>query len=161
MKQILIALALIAALAVVACGDDDDDSATAASTSGATVQMDGGTLVDSDGAALYTSDQETDGMVRCVEACAEIWVPLTATNPTAADDVSGKLGTVKRPDGARQVTLDGKPLYSFAEDSPGEVTGDGFKDSFDGRDFTWSVVGSAQPSSGDSGNTSDSPDYSY
>jgi predicted lipoprotein with Yx(FWY)xxD motif len=161
MKQILIALALIAALAVVACGDDDDDSATAASTSGATVQMDGGTLVDSDGAALYTSDQETDGMVRCVEACAEIWVPLTATNPTAADDVSGKLGTVKRPDGARQVTLDGKPLYSFAEDPPGEVTGDGFKDSFAGREFTWSVVGSAEPSSGDSGNTSDAPDYSY
>jgi predicted lipoprotein with Yx(FWY)xxD motif len=160
MKATLTLLALIAAVALVACGNDDDGSATASSTSGTTVHMDDGTLVDADGAALYTSDQEMNGKVRCTDACAEIWLPLTAAKPTAADDVSGKLGTVKRPDGARQVTLDGKPLYSFAEDSPGEVTGDGFKDSFAGRDFTWSVVGSAQPSSGDSGNTSDNP-YGY
>jgi predicted lipoprotein with Yx(FWY)xxD motif len=154
MKATLITLALLAAVALGACGGDDDDgNATAASPAGATVRMDGGTLVDADGAALYTSDQEMNGTVRCVEGCAAIWLPLTATNPTAGSDVSGTLGTVKRPDGARQVTLDGKPLYRFTEDPPGEVTGDGFKDSFGGRQFTWSVVGSAQPSSGDTGNT--------
>jgi predicted lipoprotein with Yx(FWY)xxD motif len=163
MKAILIATALMAAVALGACGGDDDDdggSATAASPAGATVRMDGGTLVDADGAALYTSDQEMDGTVRCVDGCAEDWLPLTAAKPSAGSDVSGKLATVKRPDGAQQVTLDGKPLYRFAEDPPGEVTGDGFKDDFGGREFTWSVVGSAQPSSGDSGNTSGS-DYSY
>jgi predicted lipoprotein with Yx(FWY)xxD motif len=152
MKATLITMALIAAVALAACGGDDDDDGS----SSATVRMDGGTLVDSDGAALYTSDQEEDGAVRCVEACADIWVPLTATKPTAGSDVSGELGVVKRPGGARQVTLDGKPLYRFAEDPPGDVTGDGFKDSFAGREFTWSVVGSAPSSSGDSGNG-----YSY
>lgn len=153
MKATLIALTLIAALALAACGGDDDDDGGGGS---ATVRTDGGTLVDADGAPLYTSDQEGDGKVRCVAACADIWVPLIASKPTAGSDVSGKLGVVERPDGTRQVTLDGKPLYRFAEDPRGEVTGDGLKDSFAGREFTWSVVGSAQPSSSDDGNG-----YSY
>lgn len=151
MKATLITLALIAAVALAACGDDDDGGGGSA-----TVRMDGGTLVDADGAPLYTSDQEGNGKVRCVAACADIWVPLTATKPTAGSGVSGELGVVERPDGARQVTLDGKPLYRFAEDSGGEVTGDGLADSFAGREFTWSVVGSARPSSSDDGNG-----YSY
>jgi hypothetical protein len=37
----------------------------------------GDVLVDADGAALYTADQERDGKVRCTTACAEIWIPLT------------------------------------------------------------------------------------
>ncbi len=47
---------------------------------------------------------------------------------------------MKRPDGAEQVTLDGAPLYAFAEDSPGQVTGDGVQDSFGGKAFTWHVI---------------------
>jgi predicted lipoprotein with Yx(FWY)xxD motif len=65
----------------------------------------------------------------------------------------------ERPDGTRQVTLDGRRLYTFVQDEPGEVTGDGFSDAFDGQQFTWHVVsvGSA-PSQG--GGTSDGPfDY--
>ena len=39
-----------------------------------------------------------------------------------------------RPDGSRQVTFDGRPLYRFAEDSDaGTVTGNGIADSFDGQ----------------------------
>ncbi len=66
--------------------------------------------------------------------------PLTAKAPTGSADVTGMLGTVKRPDGTGQVTLDGAPLYTFAEDSPGQVTGDGVQDSFGGKDFTWHVI---------------------
>ena len=36
--------------------------------------------------------------------------------------------------------IDDKPAYTFSEDTPGAVTGDGFSDDFDGRHFVWSVV---------------------
>ncbi len=41
-----------------------------------------------------------------------------------------KLGTIKRPDnGRRQVTFDGRPLYTFDEDAKaGDAKGQGIKD---------------------------------
>jgi hypothetical protein len=50
------------------------------------------------------------------------------------------VATVDRPDGSQQVTLDGAPLYTFTQEGPGEVTGDGASDSFGGEDFTWHAV---------------------
>ena len=36
------------------------------------------------------------------------------------------------------MTLDGRPLYRFAQDgSSGKATGDGVTDSFGGRQFKW------------------------
>jgi predicted lipoprotein with Yx(FWY)xxD motif len=139
---------LIAALALSACGSSGDSAtATAAASTGGdtvmTASVDGvGTvLVDSNGNALYSPSQEANGMIRCTGSCAQIWKPLTATGtPTGSADVTGKLGTVKRPDGTEQVTLDGAPVYTFTEDSPGKVNGDGFHDSFGGKDFTWHVI---------------------
>jgi len=89
--------------------------------------------------------------VMCTGGCLSIWLPLKAPsgNPTAGDDVSGELGVVKRPDGSRQVTLEGRPLYRFAEDgSDGKATGDNVTDSFDGQKFTWHAEGTAKSSSG-------------
>jgi predicted lipoprotein with Yx(FWY)xxD motif len=167
MKLTLTALALATALALGACGSDNDDNDSAeAAGAAATVaveSIDGAdVLVDSEGAALYTSEQEEDGKVRCTDECASIWLPLTLSGPgepTAESDVSGELGVVERPDGARQVTLDGSPLYRFADDGgPGKVTGDDLSDSFGGRRFTWHVesTGAAPSDSGDTGGS-----YSY
>jgi predicted lipoprotein with Yx(FWY)xxD motif len=143
-------LALV--LAIAACGDDSDEgdsgSSAAASTT-ATVSVQpvdgvGEVLVDSDGAALYTADQEMDGKVRCTDSCAETWIPLTVSGggePTASDDVPGELGVTERPGGERQVSFEGQPLYTFADDpAAGEVTGDGLSDTFDGELFSWQVV---------------------
>ena len=154
--SIRMAIALVAvgsAIALAACGDDSGDSgqATAAMGGGGgseTVSVDslgnaGDVLVDASGAALYTPDQEANGMVECTSSeCTAIWKPVTADggNPTSPSDIQGELGTLKRPDGDMQVTFDGKPLYSFTQEGPGEVTGDGFKDTFDGTDFTWHLV---------------------
>jgi predicted lipoprotein with Yx(FWY)xxD motif len=166
MKKLLILTAIVAALTLAACGGGDDgrDSATAAAPSagGATVAVedlgDGGSvLVDSTGRALYTSDQEADGSVLCTDACESFWTPLTVDGGNPEGSVPGELGVVERPDGTNQVTYDGTPLYSFTEEGPGEVTGDGFADAFDGRQFTWNVVavegggGSPDTSSDDSG----------
>jgi predicted lipoprotein with Yx(FWY)xxD motif len=101
----------------------------------------GNVLVDSSGKALYTPDQERGGKIICGGACTAFWKPLkaaTGTPPRVPD--AGTLGVVKRPDGSRQVTANGRPLYTFSEDSPGKVTGDGFADDFAGHHFTWHVV---------------------
>jgi predicted lipoprotein with Yx(FWY)xxD motif len=97
----------------------------------------GRVLVDSSGDALYTPEQK----MLCSGACNAFWKPLSpgSGTPTAAAGV-GKLGIIKRADGSRQVTVKGRPLYSFVEDSPGKVNGNGFKDAFGSQHFTWHVV---------------------
>jgi predicted lipoprotein with Yx(FWY)xxD motif len=175
--KLLASIGIAAALAVAACGGSDDGSmnATAATSSSGSdtvgvATIDGSqVLVDAGGNALYTPDQEANGKISCTGECETIWMPVTAgagTKPTAAAGVSGKLGTVKRPDGSLQVTRDGAPLYTFSEDGgPGTVTGDNFSDQFDGRTFVWHVVTVA--GSGDSTETtpsttsSSSGGYSY
>ena len=164
MKITLTALALLTAVALAACGGGSNDGNATASTGSTTVSLDNGQLVDSSGAPLYSSDQEKSGKVACTGSCTSIWLPLAAPGsgqPTGGDGVSGKLGTLKRPDGSRQVTLDGRPLYSFAQDgNSGKATGDGVSDSFAGRQFTWHAEGSADSSSGGGGNGGGST-YNY
>jgi predicted lipoprotein with Yx(FWY)xxD motif len=157
MKKLLIPLVLIAAaVALAACGGGGG-SATASGGGGNTTAMPssgaspvsaknisgaGMVLVDSNGMALYASDQEAAaGKILCTGACNSFWMPLTVHgNVTSSGSVPGKLGSVKRPDGSMQVTYNGKPLYTFSQDQPGKVTGDGFMDAFGGQQFTWHVV---------------------
>ena len=42
-----------------------------------------------------------------------------------------------RPDGSQQVTFEGRRLYSFTQEGPGQASGDGLSDSFGGQPFTW------------------------
>ena len=58
-----------------------------------------------------------------------------------------------RPDGTSQVTFGGKALYSFVQDSPGKVTGNGVSDSFGGTSFTWTAA-TTGATSADSSSTS-------
>jgi predicted lipoprotein with Yx(FWY)xxD motif len=140
--------ALAATVVLSACGGGGDGSATPVSTVDGTktlavksVDGIGSVLVDAAGRALYSSDQEADGTVRCTGACTSFWEPLIVRSgtPAAAPGI-GKLDVVRRPDGAKQVTANGKLLYTFSEDTPGMVTGNGFSDDFGGRHFTWNAV---------------------
>jgi predicted lipoprotein with Yx(FWY)xxD motif len=147
-------VAIAASVAIAACGDDDSDSDTTAAGTTATaaagtdtisVQSVGGldALVDADGNALYFNDQDTKGKIACTGECASIWLPATSgSGQPSSDDssVEAKLGVVSSPDGSSQITYEGKPLYTFTEDTPGEVTGDGFVDSFAGVTFTWTAA---------------------
>jgi predicted lipoprotein with Yx(FWY)xxD motif len=142
-KLLIIGAALAASIALAACGGSSSDSAAPAN-SGKTVavkSMDGigNVLVDSSGKALYASDVEADGKVRWTSS--SFWKPLTVDSgkPTAAVGV-GKLGVIKRPDGSRQVTVNGRLLYTFTEDSPGQADGNGFSDDLNGQHFTWHAV---------------------
>jgi predicted lipoprotein with Yx(FWY)xxD motif len=159
-----LAVSLLAALLVFAgCGGGNNDNSSSNSKP-ATVTMQDGVLVDSSGAPLYTSDQEKSGKVVCTAGCTSIWLPLQApaSGQPTGEDVSGKLGTVKRPDGARQVTLDGVPLYRFAEDgASGTATGDGVTDSFGGQQFTWHSEGTGADASANDGGGGGGNNYSY
>jgi predicted lipoprotein with Yx(FWY)xxD motif len=151
---------LAASLVLAACGGGDPANTATKSSSATTLSVKsvggiGDVLVDAKGQALYASDVEANGKVVCVNGCTAFWQPLTVDSgmPTAPAD-AGKLGVVKRPDGTRQVTANGKLLYTFSEDSPGKVTGNGFSDEFDGRHFMWNAVlagGKRASSSGDVG----------
>jgi predicted lipoprotein with Yx(FWY)xxD motif len=154
MKRLMtVAMALPAAAAIAACGSGGSSGTSSAASSNAsssTVSVRqlpavGSVLVDQAGKALYSSDLEARGKVVCdTAACNAFWKPLTLSGgkPTASTG-AGKLGVITRPDGSRQVTDNGKPLYTFSEDSPGNATGNGFHDDFGGHHFTWNVVAAA------------------
>jgi predicted lipoprotein with Yx(FWY)xxD motif len=142
----IVVIAAVAGVAIAIAATGGGTSTTPAGGGGATVSVTklagaGRVLVDSRGRALYRSQQERKGMVLCDGACLSFWQPLTVKGtPKKQHSLAGKLGVVKRPDGGRQVTYDGKLLYSFKLDQPGKVSGDGFKDAFDGQAFHWHVV---------------------
>jgi predicted lipoprotein with Yx(FWY)xxD motif len=146
-RYLTIGLIALAALAA-GCGGSDDDEPQAGGAAvggggGETLAVQDGVLVDSGGAAVYFADQEANGEIKCVEDCLSFWQPVVAPEsgePTAGDGVTGTLDVIARDDGTRQVTYDGKPLYRFSEDSPGEVTGDGFEDDFGGTTFSWHAI---------------------
>jgi predicted lipoprotein with Yx(FWY)xxD motif len=131
---VVIAAAFGVAIAVASTGGG------AATVSAKQVAGKGTVLVDARGRALYRSDQERNGMVLCKGGCLSFWQPLTVSGTPKGKSLPGKLGVVKRPDGGRQVTYNGRLLYAFKLDKPGKVTGDGFKDAFGGQKFTWHVA---------------------
>jgi predicted lipoprotein with Yx(FWY)xxD motif len=75
--------------------------------------------------ALYTWKKESDKKVHCTGACAKTWPPLTVAHGTmVAKHVAGVMGTfgeIMRTDGRTQVTLDGRPLYTFHGDTPRKI----------------------------------------
>jgi predicted lipoprotein with Yx(FWY)xxD motif len=177
----------VLAIGLAACGGSSNSSSTGANGSAggsisnasqtiggsetvATKSVSGvGTvLVDSQGRPLYTNNKDSGSMIACSGSCASIWVPLQAPSsgqPTSSDSaVQAKLGVLKG-----QVTFNGKPLYTFVQDGPGQATGNGVMDSFDGTSFTWTAAttggapastSSSSASSGSSGSGS-SGGYGY
>jgi predicted lipoprotein with Yx(FWY)xxD motif len=76
---------------------------------------------------FFSKDQAGSGKSSCTGQCAAAWPPVTTTSATPkVDGVKGTVGTITLPDGSKQVTLDGRPLYTFASDTkPGDVSGQG------------------------------------
>jgi predicted lipoprotein with Yx(FWY)xxD motif len=163
----LAALVVFAALALAACGDDDGDDEASVAAGGnepvATASIDGtDVLVDADGRALYIAEQEASGEVLCTASCLEIWDPaLLSELGVDPESLGSEFGEVKRPDGGRQLTFEGAPLYSFTEEGPGELTGDGLVDSFDGTQFSWSAAVSGDTASSDSSGSDSSGGGGY
>jgi len=68
------------------------------------------------GQVVYMYDKDTKGGTpACTGSCTSIWLPVTGGNPvpSPADTGLGTFGTVAGANGAKQVTYNGMPLYTF------------------------------------------------
>jgi len=118
-------------------------------------------LTNGSGRALYLFAADHGGKSACSGACAAAWPPLKTTGPpkAAGGAKAGKLATMSRPDGSKQVTYGGHPLYSFTGDTAaGDTNGQG-STAFgakwwlvtpNGTALTGSGAGASSPSSGPS-----------
>ena len=80
-------------------------------------------LTDAKGLPLYFYRADTAARSLVSGSLAVAWPPLTSATPVAAG-LGGKLTVVNDPHGG-QVAYNGHPLYTFAGDQPGQVTGQG------------------------------------
>ena len=143
--------ALVAAATLTACGSSGNDTsggygdstpsseassaaktpaAAAASTDLATAETSLGTVVvDGKGMTAYyfLKDTKDSGASACSGDCAAAWPAITTENATpTVTGVTGEVGTITGTDGKLQVTIDGRPIYTFAQDkAPGDVNGQG------------------------------------
>ncbi len=94
----------------------------------------GQVLASSRGLTLYyySEDKRGTGTSVCTGACATAWPPLAApVKAPAGVHLPGPLGVITRPNGVKQVTLNGYPLYFYAGDkAPGQATGNGIEGSW-------------------------------
>jgi predicted lipoprotein with Yx(FWY)xxD motif len=92
----------------------------------------GNIVVDAKGMSVYffTKDTNGSGTSACTGACLTMWPPLTTTSATpTVEGVTGTVGTITTSDGAKQVTLNGLPLYYYEQDKkPGDILGQGVND---------------------------------
>jgi predicted lipoprotein with Yx(FWY)xxD motif len=87
------------------------------------VKFQGDVLVAANGMTLYTFDKDAPNKSNCNDGCLKAWPALIAT---ADIKVSGEFSIVTRDDGAKQIAMNGKPLYFYvADQKAGNVTGDG------------------------------------
>ena len=85
-------------------------------------------LVNGQGLPLYFYKPDTAAKSLVSGAVAQLWPPLTSAAPAAAG-LSGKVTVLKDSHGD-QVTYNGHPLYTFADDHADQVSGQGVQDFF-------------------------------
>ncbi|HZR91678.1 MAG TPA: hypothetical protein VFA44_04630 [Gaiellaceae bacterium] len=81
-------------------------------------------LFDGRGFALYAFTRDPARRSVCSGACAKAWPPYLARGQmkAGAGTKASLLATTRPPDGTRQVTYAGRPLYYYVGDrSPGQV----------------------------------------
>ena len=145
MRLPVVALAALAAALAAGCGGNSGSGGSSSSggaygggspTSGqsgpATVSTAstklGSILVDGTGRTLYLFKKDQPDQSACSGSCASAWPPNQSSDtPKAGSGVQASLlGTIKRGDGATQVTYNHHPLYHYSGDSQaGQQNGQG------------------------------------
>lgn len=145
---LLTTFGLVATATLVGCsgtddGGSDDDamtepSATTEEAPAGTADLTtaetslGEVVVDGEGMAVYyfLKDEPGSGTSACTGDCLTAWPPVLAeSEEPVVEGVTGDVGTIETPDGEHQVTVDGRPVYLFAQDvAAGDVNGQGVND---------------------------------
>ncbi len=75
--------------------------------------------------AIYVWNREPKGKIRCTGACAKAWPPVLVKRGVVVSmhvkGIKGDFGTIRRANGARQLTFNRRPLYTYAHEKPGQV----------------------------------------
>jgi predicted lipoprotein with Yx(FWY)xxD motif len=144
-KRIALLVALAALLAAVAAGAVEASHLGSRSPAAQVAHQDasgrvlvkvahqatfGPILVTGQDRALYYFTPEVGGKILCTGQCTVQWppllVPAAATVPGTIAGASGTFGVIVRPDRTRQVTYQGRPLYTYVDDlKPLQVLCDG------------------------------------
>ncbi len=121
---VAMAAATAALIATVNAATASAATASAAAQRGTTIRLEktsaGKILTANNGFTLYQFSRDSRNKDVCVKlsGCKDIWPALTTkAKPVATKGVNGKLlGTIKLPNGSRQVTYAGRPLYKYSGD---------------------------------------------
>jgi predicted lipoprotein with Yx(FWY)xxD motif len=82
-----------------------------------------GVLTGAGGRTVYTFDKDEPGKSNCTGGCLSAWPAFTAKPEAVA---KGEFGLINTSGGARQWTVNGKPLYYYVGDAKaGDRNGDG------------------------------------
>jgi predicted lipoprotein with Yx(FWY)xxD motif len=118
-----LAAAALVLLAVAVAGASP--AASASGSAGLTTTVIGGTtvLTNARGFTLYSFAPDTPATSTCYGSCAAYWPPVTGT-AAASPGLPGAIAAITRTGGARQLTYNGHPLYTYIGDSaPGQANG--------------------------------------
>ncbi|MCG2623572.1 hypothetical protein LVY72_16870 [Arthrobacter sp. I2-34] len=84
-------------------------------------------VVDAKGMTVYyfTKDVKDSGKSNCTGECIAAWPPvLTESDNPKVEGVTGAVGTIPTPEGKKQITINGMPIYLWVKDTaPGDTTG--------------------------------------
>ena len=120
-----LAIAALVLLGVTVAGaTSTPPAATGTGTTLKTTSIGGATvLTNAQGFTVYLFAPDTRTTSKCYGSCAAYWPPVTGT-AAASPGVPGRVGTITRTDGSRQLTYNGHPLYTYiADTAPGLARG--------------------------------------
>ena len=118
-----------AALTVVAAAPAAADSDHGPTSVVKIVQTSGGPVI-ANGAGMtlyvFVDDLLTTAPSACTGDCRNDWPPAMARGKVhVAAGITGRIGAVERFGQGLQLTMDGRPLYTFSGDKPGQIRANG------------------------------------
>ena len=125
MTATALAVAGLVLLGVAVAGASSPAPAATSTSAGLKTTTIGGTtvLTNAGGFTLYSFAPDTQTASKCYGNCAAYWPPVIGTAPPSPS-LPGTVGTITRTSGARQLTYNGHPLYTYIGDSaPGQANG--------------------------------------